>query len=67
MEESETPSTLYGNAVYGWSLRQAELLRAGHYDDVGRRAALFACYQADLQRFQPATLAGRCRDPALMR
>ncbi len=34
MEESETPSTLYGNAVYGWSLRQAELLRAGHYDDV---------------------------------
>lgn len=34
MEDRERRDAAYEDDVYGWSLRQAELLRAGHYDDV---------------------------------
>lgn len=34
MEEREGLAPSYEDDVYGWSQRQAELLRAGHYDDV---------------------------------
>lgn len=34
MEDRERREAAYEDDVYGWSLRQAELLRAGHYDDV---------------------------------
>ena len=41
MEESETPSTLYGNAVYGWS-PSASRAASGRTLRRCRRAALFA-------------------------
>ena len=34
MEEREERTSSYEEDVYGWSLRQAALLRAGRYDDV---------------------------------
>ena len=34
MEERETRTASYEDDVYGWSQRQAALLRAGRYDDV---------------------------------
>lgn len=34
MQERDVSTASYEDDVYGWSVRQAELLRAGRYDDV---------------------------------